>query len=107
MKTVNLIFAVLMVSQVSQAKVSDFNSLINENIKSQNALHKEVNDTMKLVKADLKNAPKEKIVIVESQSYNAPSRKMQFKKETKYFQASDKKNMDRMATEVKEMNQEF
>ena len=107
MKKLTLMIMMMVVSQVSQAKVSDFNNLISENIKSQDALHKEVNTNMKVVRQEPKNAAREKIVIVEAQTYNAPSRKLQFKKETHFYQASDKKNMDRLAAEVQQMNQEF
>lgn len=102
MKKLQVILAVMMISAVSQGKVSDFNSLISENIKSQNELHKEVNGNMQIVKEDLRNKVQpQKILVVETESYNAPSRKFKFKKETKYFQASDKKNMDRFASEMK------
>lgn len=107
MKKVNLVIALVLMSQIGQAKVSDFNSLIGENIKSQNVLHKEVNDSMNVVKKELNDSSPQNIVVLEAQSYNVPSRKMKFKKETKYFQASDEKNMKRMATEVKDSNQGF
>ncbi len=107
------IFALALVlfgSSLSWAKVSDFNNLISENIKAQDNLHRDVKGSVNLVKQELRaKAAEGKITVVETGGtyYNSPSRKMKFGKEVKHYRPSNQKQMDRIATEFSEAEQDF
>lgn len=104
------VLALLLAGSLASAKVSDFNNLINENIKAQDSLHKEVNGNIKVVRQEIREkAAGGKVTVVETDmtSYNAPSRKMKFRKEVRQYQPSAKKQMDRVATEFKEAERDF
>lgn len=106
MKALLFISTLTLISSIGQTRVRDFNNLIKENIKAQNELHKEVKENADVVKAEV---PTEKIVIVESEAstFNAPSKDLRFRKETFQYKASEKKQRNRIATEVKEAQQAF
>ncbi|HEX7674251.1 MAG TPA: hypothetical protein VF412_08770 [Bdellovibrio sp.] len=103
MKKQLLVTVIAMIPAMSFAKVSDFNAMIAENIKEQNQLHSTV--TENVGEARQASNTHERIVIVEnnpSTSYNAPTKKdlLAFKKEKKNFEPSQKKQLDRLATEI-------
>ncbi len=92
----------------SFAKVADFNNLINENIKAQDTLHQEVKVNMDLARQNLREASPSKVTVMEDFSqYSVPSQKLRFKKEVYQYRPSTKKQMDRVATELKNADREF
>lgn len=101
---------ILLATSWSQARVSDFNNLIRENIKAQDSLHQEVKGNVNLVKKDLhqREAPA-KLTVVETDAaqFSAPSRKMKFTKEVQQFRPSARKQLDRTANEFSEAEQDF
>lgn len=105
MKKQLLITALMLIPAMSFAKVSDFNELISESVKSQNELHSAVQGNMEDAR-DAAAAAKvrERIVVVENSgvSYNSPSRKdlLAFKKEKRSHRASEEKQFERLANEV-------
>ena len=104
------ILMILMMSSVVNAKVSDFNSLIDENTAAQKQLHTEVRGGVDQTRMALKD-PKDSTVIVDNsnESMNVPTSKnmLRFKKEISEQQAPDKKQQNRLATEFKSADLEF
>ncbi len=88
------------------AKVSDFNSLINENISAQQELHGEIRKQVKTSSQafrDARNKQEATTMVVESDytNINTPTsaRMLKFKKEKAQKTVSHKKQMDRVAQE--------
>ncbi len=111
MKSILLTAMILGSGLVAQAKVSDFNALIGENIKSQKQLLKEVrSDAL----ADQKTAvvkvsdESSQTVAEESNEVNVPTNKamLKFAKEQNNSKIS-KKSKERLAKEFKQMDQEL
>lgn len=110
------IILILTFLNFAQAKVEDFNSIINEDIKAQKELHKEFK---KNIVQENKEAPqqfnegldsvrkKEVIVLENTQNeYIAPSNNqlLKFKKEIKQKSPNSRKNQHRVAKEIKELD---
>lgn len=108
MKKQAIIAILSLIPAVSMAKISDFNALIGENVKAQSELHNSVQSQLNEAR-DKVAAEKirERIVIVENSagSYNAPTRKdlLAFKKEKTNHRVSEKKQFERLATEIREV----
>lgn len=101
------ILTLILIPVLGHAKVSDFNALIDENAKVQTELQnniqeKTVSTTEVLNKAD-------KVVVVEGETYNIPTsgRTLKFKKEMHQFRPSTKKDLNRLAEELKSADREF
>lgn len=110
MKQITFMILLSTISSTTLAKVSDFNNLINENIKAQNQLHREVKDNMKIAKERMNEDGKgNKITIVESDSsqYTVPSKKMRYKKEVHQYRPSTQKQLDRLANELNDADKGF
>jgi len=102
--------ATLMVGSNSWAKVSDFNNLINENIKAQDNLHNDVKVNMDIARQNLREKLSQgKVTVVQSEvsNYNAPSKKMRFRKEVYQHRPSIQKQMNRVAAELNEAERDF
>jgi hypothetical protein len=91
----------------SFAKVSDFNALISDNMKSQTELHTTVRKNVEVAR-DEKNI-REKVVVVDGTegSYASPSRRdlLKFKKERVQHRPSETKQFERVAGEVSTADQ--
>jgi hypothetical protein len=105
-----LVIAVMtLIPAVSFAKISDFDAMINDNVKAQGELHSTVktnlHDAKEATEEGALNAPREPIVVVENSgvSYNAPTKKdmLAFKKERRNHRASEEKQFDRLANEIR------
>jgi hypothetical protein len=102
------ILTLILVPILGQAEVSDFNALIDENSKVQQELQENIEEkTVSTAKALEK--PADKVVVVESESYNVPTngRTLKFKKELHQYRASTKKELNRLAEELKSAEREF
>lgn len=109
MKTSALLIA-LLIPTLGQAKVSEFNALIKENVDAQNQLHQELKQNMDETKTALQDAKtKGNIVWVESSSYNVQPNKgiLKFRKEVKAHQPSNKRQFQRLVHEFSSMDKEF
>ncbi len=107
----SLFIGLVLISQSGMAKVSDFNNLINENIKAQNEFHEDVKDSMKVVKQNPreKEIKAQKVTVMESEAsqYSVPSRKFRFNKEMHQYRPSTQKQLDRLANELKDADEGF
>lgn len=102
-----IIVAILsLVPTMGFAKISDFNAMISENVKSQKDLHSMIKHNVHeaQVAAQTQEDKREKIVLIDNnvETYNAPSRKglTVFEKEKTFHRASENRQLDRIATEV-------
>ncbi|WP_413556986.1 hypothetical protein [Bdellovibrio sp. HCB209] len=108
MKKQVLIALMTLIPMTSFAKVADFGSMITENAAAQKELHESVRgnlqETREVVAKD-----REKIVIVEAKgtSYNSPTNKemLRFAKEKSSAAPSQDKQFDRLANEIRSMDQ--
>jgi hypothetical protein len=95
----------MMIPAVSSAKVEDFNAMITENAKSQQDLHTELKDQITGTRQAQMKAPKREMIEVASdwKSYNSPTKKsmLTYDKEAVEYRASESKNMQRLANEMK------
>ncbi|WP_374033111.1 hypothetical protein ACES2I_09580 [Bdellovibrio bacteriovorus] len=110
MKKQVVIAVMTLIPAISFAKISDFNALISENSKAQNELHNTVQHNLEASREQAAAAQvRERIVVVENSgsSYNAPTRKdlLAFKKEKISHRASEEKQFDRLASEIRGMEE--
>jgi biopolymer transport protein ExbB/TolQ len=101
---------ILTVASFSWAKVSDFHSLINDNISAQNELHGEVRKQMKATRESLNPGPASTMVVESDQTQiNSPTSKkmLRYKKETASRGVSQKKQMDRLSQEFNDASSSF
>lgn len=100
MKKLMTIAIMTLVPMVGFAKVSDFNSMITENMNAQSQLHNTVKDNMGQVAAKARTA---EAIVVEANgdTYNSPTSKkaLTFHKE-KIQPSNQKAEFDRLATEL-------
>lgn len=102
--------SVLLGASVSQGKVSDFHSLINENISAQSQLHGEVRKQMKVTQESLNPGPAQQMVVESDQTQiNSPTTKkmLRYRKEVSSKTASQKKQMDRLSQEFNDASTSF
>lgn len=101
-----LVTVILFLPLMGWAGVSDFNALINENAQVQKELQKNLNTADQNAKAALE--PQQvNTVVMKSATYNIPTNKkvLKFQKEIKQHQPSTKKELDRLAQELKDARQ--
>lgn len=110
------IILVLTFLSFAQAKVEDFNSIINEDIKAQKELHKEFKkniaqenkEVSRQLNEELDSARKKEVIVLENtqSEYIAPSSNqfLKFKKEIKQKAPNLRKNQHRVAKEIKELD---
>lgn len=94
-----------MTAFIAQAKVGDFNNLINENSKAQNELHQNLKQDLDTTRiAYEKEKTNNFIVDHDSNSINVPTSKslLTFRKEKSYFRASEEQKQKRLAEELSE-----
>ncbi len=104
MKKFILTIAILL-PLASLAKVGDFNSLINENAKAQTELHQNLKQDLDTTRIAYKQEPQQKYIVDnESKTINVPTSKslLTFKKEKKYYRASEVQKQKRLAEELSE-----
>jgi len=104
-----IIAIMVLIPALSFAKVEDFNQLITDNMKAQDQLHTDVKQNIEAARVATDTPKKQqKIVVVEGtgSSYNSRTNKdlLTFKKEQTDYRPSDKKQVDRLATEVSDSN---
>lgn len=111
MKKVNvkLISLVMVVASgfTTHARVSDFNSMINENTQAQKELQKNVSQNIQELRiAQQKNVKTEVASTISSEepTYISPTKKgfLKFKKEVSNYRPSEKKQYERLAEELGE-----
>ncbi|WP_413293981.1 hypothetical protein ACLSU7_02490 [Bdellovibrio sp. HCB185ZH] len=110
MKKQVMIAMMTLIPMTSFAKVADFGSMISENAAAQKQLHESVRGNLQETREiAAKPEAREKIVIVEasSTSYNSPTNKdfMRFAKEKSAAQPAQDKQFDRLANEIRSMDQ--
>ena len=113
LKTLGLGTLALGLSSFSNAKVSDFNSLITDNISAQQELHGEIKKQMKDTDQAMKtskgdsNSRRQAAVFMdlESDQINTPtsSKLLKYKKENSAKSVSGKKQMDRISQEFSDV----
>ncbi len=98
----------ILIPVLGQAEVSDFNALIDENSKVQEELQDNIKEKS-VSTAKALEKPSEKVVVVESEAYNVPTngRTLKFKKELHQYRPSTKKDLNRLAEELKSAEREF
>lgn len=104
MKNILLAFAIAL-PLASIAKVGDFNSLINENSKAQTELHQNLKQDLDTTRIAYKPEAQQKYIVdSESKTINVPTSKslLTFKKEKKYYRASEEQKQKRLAEELNE-----
>ncbi|MBC7466601.1 MAG: hypothetical protein H7256_11475 [Bdellovibrio sp.] len=86
----------------ANAKLSDFNDLIEENSKAQNDLHASLTENMKDTQVAVQKETRERFLVDSSSTINAPTKKsfLTFSKEKDYHRASEKQAQKRLAVEV-------
>ncbi|MEK2688757.1 hypothetical protein [Bdellovibrio sp. GT3] len=106
MKKQVLIAMMTLIPMTSFAKVADFGSMISENAAAQKELHHAVRENLH---DSREVAKKEKIVIVEASgsSYSSPTNKdfLRFAKEKTAAQPDKDMQFDRLANEIRNMDQ--
>lgn len=111
LKTLGLCTMALGLSSFSNAKVSDFNSLIIDNISAQQELHGEIKKQMKNTDQALNPSKVESrsqaavFVDLESDQINTPtsSKLLKYRKENSAKSVSAKKQMDRISQEFSDV----
>jgi hypothetical protein len=102
----NLFLAIAILAPLaSMAKVGDFNNLINENAKAQTELHQNLKQDLDTTRMAYKQEPQQKYIVDnESKTINVPTSKslLTFKKEKKYYRASEEQKQKRLAEELSE-----
>ncbi len=109
MKNMILAFAFL-APLALMAKVGDFNSLITENTKAQSELHHNLKQDLDTTRMAYKqDSPEKYIVDNESKAINVPTSKslLTFKKEKKYYRASEEQKQKRLAEEQRIRSSKF
>lgn len=109
MKKQLLIAAMTLIPAMSFAKISDFDAMINDNVKAQNELHSTVKTNLNEAKSATEEGalqvPRERIVVVENSgvSYNSATKDdlKKFKKERRSHRASEDKQFKRLANEIR------
>ena len=103
----NLVFLTVgfLIAISATAKVGDFNSLINENSKAQNELHQNLKQDLETTRMAYQHDKVDNFIVDnESNSINVPTTKsfLTFKKEKKYYRASEEQKQKRLAEEMSE-----
>lgn len=104
-----LFMMTLMIASISFAKVSDFNALINENMKAQNALHKDVKVSGEIETVDLNKKKNPQIILVEGSDISVQSNPelLQFAKEKGNHKANRRAMKKRLADEFKSLDKQL
>lgn len=109
MKHLNLILTIVLVAaSMAEAKIENFNEMIRANVKAENNLHQELRNNQGWEKPAYEPAEKQTVVLkstVESYSPHTKKSLLKFQKEQVNHQPEFKKQMGRVATEVKENEQ--
>lgn len=110
MKKQVLITVLSLIPTLGFAKVSDFNALISDNVKAQKELHSTVKNNIGEARdAVAAEKIRQRIVVVENSglSYVAPTKKdlLAFKKEKSHHRASEQKQFERLANEIRSENE--
>lgn len=102
--------SLLVVALTANAKVGDFNSLINENSKAQKELHQNLKQNLEVVQSEAQKSQNiateqsdEKYVVDRaSDTVNVPTSKsfLTFTKEKKYHRPSEAQQQKRLAEEL-------
>ncbi|MFZ3229251.1 MAG: hypothetical protein WA160_03515 [Pseudobdellovibrio sp.] len=84
------------------AKLSDFNSIIEENSKAQNELHANLTANLNDTKLAVKNEARDRFLVDSAGAVNVPTKKgfLTFAKEKSYHRASELEAKKRLAQEV-------
>lgn len=102
MKTTAALLTILL-ALTTQAKVSDFNSLIEENSKAQAELHTNLKDNLELARMAVQKESQEKYIVDRSSDTTVvPTSKsfLTFAKEKKYYRASGAAQQKRLAQDL-------
>lgn len=105
-KQILKMIALLMVlaPSFSFAKVSDFHDLIEDNMKSQRELHGQVQTQVEAARIAAKVQVEDAILVADSGTVNVATKKgmLVHDKEKTFYRASEKKQLDRLASEFNE-----
>ena len=85
--------------------VENFNNLINENTKAQSELHQNLKQDLDTTRMAYKQEPPQKYIVDnDTKTVNVPTSKslLTFKKEKKYYRASEEQKQKRLAEELSE-----
>lgn len=96
------IYMTLGLAVTAQAKLSDFNSIIEENSKAQNELHANLTNNMQDTKIAVQKETRERYLVDTSRTINVPTKKdfLTFEKEKNYHRPSQKQAQKRLAIEI-------
>lgn len=109
MKKQFLMTVLSLIPAVGFAKVSDFNAMIADNVKVQRELHATVRNNVGEARGGVAyENMRQRIVVVEKSgvSYHSPTKKdlLAYKKEKSYHRASEGKQFERLANEIRSQN---
>lgn len=88
----------------SFAKVSDFHNMIEDNMKAQKQLHETVQTQVEAARIAARVQSEDNTIVADAKEINVPTKKgmLVHEKEKTYYRASEKKQMDRLASEFNE-----
>ncbi len=104
MKNLLIVTMALVIPMSGFAKVSDFNSMISENMQAQGQLHSAVKENVDVARIAKKDRTTRSIVVEANETLNVPTSKgmLTFEKEKRHSKSAKKVEMDRLATELNE-----
>ena len=104
MKTLSIL--ALIFSLNAQAKLSDFNELIEENSKAQSELHTSLKNSLQETQVALKIEKRDRFVVDNSDSINVPTRKafLTYTKAKTDYRQSAIESQKRLAQEIDQAN---
>ncbi len=105
MKTIAILVLTVCATFTVQAKVNDFNSLIEENSKAQKELHTDLKQNLNDTQAAVK-AVKQDYIVEAADTINSPTKKSftAYKKAKTDYRAADKMEQKRLAQEIESAN---
>lgn len=102
MKAILGLFIASALCTLASAKLSDFNTLIEENSRAQNELHSDLKQNMMETEVAVTQEKRERFLVDTSGVYNSPTRKgfLTYKKGKINYKASLKEAQKRLAQEI-------
>ncbi|OFZ31984.1 MAG: hypothetical protein A2622_12170 [Bdellovibrionales bacterium RIFCSPHIGHO2_01_FULL_40_29] len=102
MKTILTLSLVLLTAGLSEAKLSDFNSLIDETSKAQSNLYADLKQNLKETQVAVTSTHHERYLVDTSATINVPTRKgfLTYKKESINYQPTIQHAKKRLALEI-------
>ncbi len=100
--TIALLVLTLATAFSAQAKLNDFNSLIEENSKAQKELHADLKQNLETTQAAVAVETKDRYIVDASDTFNSPTRKnfLTYRKAKTDYRTAAKAAQKRLAQEI-------